>query len=70
MYNLGMTMRHHETPSKNIRVLEICRQRGLSKPTLYKAIKEGRFPAPQSVGRIFQWDREMVDDWFKAGGIQ
>jgi|LWDU01.1.fsa_nt_gi excisionase family DNA binding protein len=69
MYTLGVTMRQQETLSKNIRVPEICQQRGISKTTLYKKIKEGKFPAPQCLSSTFQWDREVLEEWFKAGAV-
>ncbi len=61
-------MRQKETLSKNIRVPEICQQRGISKTTLYKKVKE-EFPAPQCLSSTFQWDREFLEEWFKAGSV-
>lgn len=53
--------------SKVLRVREVGSRVGVSKATLYRMIKSGRFPKPINVGaRAVGWRTEEVDAWIAA----
>lgn len=46
------------------RLPEVRDRTGLSRAGIYKAIREGRFPAQIKIGeRASAWDSEAVDTW-------
>lgn len=47
-----------------LRLRSVERMTGLSKSTLYRMIKQGRFPAPLRMTRkAVRWRREEVHEW-------
>lgn len=47
-----------------LRRRSVERMTGLSKSTLYRLIKQGRFPAPLRMTRkAVRWRREEVNEW-------
>lgn len=44
------------------RVLEML---GVSRVTLWKYIRDGKFPAPIKIGATRFWDEAEVDEWFE-----
>ena len=52
------------TEESMLRRRSVERMTGLSKSTLYRLIKQGRFPAPLRMTRkAVRWRREEVNDW-------
>jgi predicted DNA-binding transcriptional regulator AlpA len=35
----------------------------LSRPTSYRLIKKGHFPAPRKVGKKSEWEEDAIDRW-------
>ena len=47
-----------------IRLREVIHQTGLSKATIYRMIKEGRFPGALRLGkRATGWREDEIDQW-------
>ena len=47
-----------------LRLRSVVSMTGLSKSTLYRLIKQGRFPQPlRLTQRAVRWRREEVDEW-------
>lgn len=44
------------------RILEML---GVSRVTLWKYVRDGKFPAPVKIGATRFWDESEVDEWFK-----
>ena len=56
-------------PASILRLPEVLNEVGLSRSTVYKLIKDGRFPAPIKLGpRASGWIREELSEWI-AGRI-
>ncbi|HEY0281053.1 MAG TPA: AlpA family transcriptional regulator [Rhizomicrobium sp.] len=51
---------------RNIRLPEVRHKTGLSRPTLYRLIRQGRFPAPGKAGCSSVWLESAVDEWVAA----
>ena len=50
-----------------LRIREVCEAIGLSKPTVYRMIGEGSFPAPVKLGaRAVGWHLTVIDEWLQA----
>ena len=50
-----------------IRRPEVERRVGLRRAAIYKAMAEGRFPAPVKIGpRAVAWIESDIDDWISA----
>lgn len=50
-----------------IRLPDVMRKTGASKPTLYKWMREDRFPKPIKIGaRAVGWFDSEVNDWIKS----
>ena len=43
-----------------LRLRDVMRLIPLSRPTIYRRIKDGKFPAPKKDGRCSLWDEEQV----------
>lgn len=51
-------------PVRFLRLPEVISQCGLSRSTLYDAIKQGRFPAPVPLGaKSVAWLSTEIDHW-------
>lgn len=49
------------------RLPDVCARTGLAKTTIYRLIREGKFPAPVPLaGRTRAWSSVSVDDWIAA----
>ncbi|MFO1430525.1 MAG: AlpA family phage regulatory protein [Candidatus Competibacteraceae bacterium] len=47
-----------------IRLPEVVERYGLSKATIYRQVKKGRFPAPVSLTeKLIGWRQEDLDQW-------
>lgn len=47
-----------------LRVKDLIQKLNISRSSLYKLIKEGKFPKPISLGaRSVGWNSKTVDDW-------
>ena len=50
-----------------IRREEVTRLTGIARATLYKLVKEGKFPAPLRLGeRSVGWRLSDIDEWLAA----
>lgn len=50
-----------------LRLPAVCERTGLPKTTIYRLIREGKFPAPIPLaGRTRAWDSTAVDGWIAA----
>jgi prophage regulatory protein len=53
-----------KTQRRVLRIKQVCERTGLARSTLYKAIAEGKFPAPIALlagGKAVGWDEAAVD---------
>lgn len=49
------------------RLPDVCARTGLAKTTIYRLIREDKFPAPVPLaGRTRAWDSAAVDAWISA----
>lgn len=49
-----------------IKTDEIAAKYPISRPTIFRNIKNGRFPQPISPGsKIFKWKRSEIEEFFK-----
>lgn len=49
------------------RLPDVCARTGLSKASVYRLIRNGKFPAPFPLtGRTRAWDSAAVDAWIAA----
>jgi prophage regulatory protein len=56
-----------EHSRKFLRIHGVISKTGLPKPTLYKAIAQGRFPRPYSIGpRAVAWLEDEIDVWIQS----
>lgn len=52
-----------------LRLPEVLKVTGMKRATLYKAVREGQFPAPFRVyGRSVAWRREEIEVWMEGLG--
>jgi prophage regulatory protein len=51
-----------------LRLDEVLRLVPLKKPTIYRAIRDGRFPRPCKLlgGRASAWDESEITEWIAA----
>jgi predicted DNA-binding transcriptional regulator AlpA len=53
-------------PLKLIRLSELCAETGLSRWTVMRRVRAGKFPRPVMTGSIVAWRRETIDQRMKA----
>lgn len=51
---------------RNIRLPELRNKTGLSRPTIYRLIQQGKFPPPGKAGCSSVWLEEDIDTWVSA----
>ena len=44
----------------------VLEKTSLSRPTIYRLIKKGQFPAPRKIGTKSVWDEDAVDRWLES----
>ena len=49
-----------------LRLAEVLRRVGLSKPKVYRLMKEDNFPRPRKVGRASLWRNDEIDRWIRS----
>ena len=55
-------------PEQLIDIATVCRRVSLSRPTIYRQIASGNFPAPLKIGRAARWRGEAIDGWIEQLG--
>ena len=55
-------------PEQLIDIATVCRRVSLSRPTIYRQIASGNFPAPLKIGRAARWRGEAIDGWITELG--
>lgn len=56
-----------EAPRKALRLPFVIEQSGLSRASIYRLVKAGKFPAPFKLShRASAWDAEAVNDWLES----
>lgn len=59
--------REEAKPVRLIRLAEVKRRTGMSTSTIYRWMKEGKFPNSRSIGgRIAVWPESELDEWIAA----
>lgn len=53
-------------PARFVRLPEIISRVGISRPTIYRMIKAGKFPRPIKIGHISVWSDLDIDRWVEA----
>lgn len=48
---------------KRLRLPEVAEKVGWKRPTIYKKIKAGEFPAPRKDGKMSYWLEHEINDW-------
>jgi prophage regulatory protein len=43
----------------------VLQKTSLSRPTIYRLIKRGQFPAPRKVGTRSVWEEEAINQWIR-----
>lgn len=51
---------------RNIRLREVLNKTGLSRPTVYRFIRQGTFPPPGKAGFSSVWLEQDVDAWIAS----
>jgi prophage regulatory protein len=61
-------MKSASLPARLLRLDEVLSRVPLKKPTIYRAIRAGKFPPPCKLlgGRASAWDSREIDDWITA----
>jgi len=49
-----------------VRLTEVLRRVGLSKPKIYRLMREDNFPRPRKVGRASLWRSDELDAWIRS----
>ena len=57
-------------PKQLIDIATVCRRVSLSRPTIYRQIASGNFPAPLKIGRAARWRGEAIDGWIEQLGAK
>jgi prophage regulatory protein len=52
-----------DEPIRLVRLPEVMRRTGLSRPTVYRYIVAGRFPKPAKIGAMTCWISEEITSW-------
>jgi len=47
------------------RISELVQLIGVSRSTIYRLIKENKFPRPLKIGKISLWAKEDIERWLK-----
>ncbi|MCQ4969197.1 helix-turn-helix transcriptional regulator [Atlantibacter hermannii] len=42
---------------------EVCHVSGFKKTTIYKWMKDGKFPSPIKLGRSVRWSSSDIEEW-------
>ena len=51
-------------PERLLRVAEVMARTGLSRPTIYRWMPEGRFPKPVALGpSLIAWPESEINEW-------
>ena len=54
-------------PGRMVRISQLIDYVGLSRPTIYRLSKAGKFPKPVKIGaRASAWDLNEIDAWIEA----
>lgn len=54
---------------KAFRIKELTQILGVSKESIYKWIREKKFPAPRKIGgRVSIWLKKDIEKWLEGGG--
>lgn len=62
-------MQTTKTDKKVVNLQEVLAQLGISKSTLYRLIKAGKFPKPFKLGmRLNAWRVETIEYWLATQG--
>lgn len=61
-----VTPQEPERPDARLRLPEVLRYTGYSRPTLYRRIADGQFPRGIKDGRITVWSNREVLAWQQA----
>ncbi len=58
-------MQIQQHPGRLLRLNEVIARVALAKPTIYRAIKDGKFPPPCKLlgGKSSAWPEADIDDW-------
>lgn len=58
----------HTPPSrKALRLPFVIEKSGLSRASIYRLVKEGKFPAPFKLSeRASAWDAQAIDQWLES----
>ena len=52
-----------------MRTSEVCNTLGIHRATLWRMVKQDKFPQPMKVGkRLTRWRTEVVEEWISTGG--
>jgi predicted DNA-binding transcriptional regulator AlpA len=56
------------SPDRVLRVRKVCERTGLSRPTIWRLVKAGKFPAPfpLSSPAAVGWLASTIDEWIAA----
>ena len=53
--------------SRYLRLPEVIERCGYSKPSIYRLVKEGKFPRPVKLGaRAVAWPEHVIQDWLDS----
>lgn len=53
-----------ESKKRLVRPDQVLEMLGVSRVTLWKYVKDGKFPAPIKIGASRFWDEAEVNEWF------
>lgn len=54
-------------PRQLLRLPAVCKKVGLSPTSVWRAVRDGRFPAPVSIGlQAVAWHESEVDSWIAS----
>lgn len=62
---MANTEQKTEQPTRLVRLPEVLKRTGLSRPTIYRSMSAGRFPKSAKIGRVTFWASHELDNWIR-----
>ena len=48
------------------RINQVCEITGIRPSTIYKLIREGKFPPPLKINSTSSWTRQSINEWIES----
>jgi len=62
------------SPDRLVTISEVVNLTKISKATIYRLVRDGKFPRPAKIGRMTRWSEQSVyatiEGWKTSAGVQ